>query len=102
MPSKGGAQLASVGFVLCADVLVTVRIDAAQIFDQFVAGFEKGAPADTSPASIATGLLEVMADALADRLEEIRGVLDGLATGIFRAEAPTQNVGTAMKIDSGR
>ena len=100
MPATGGAQLAPVGFVLRSDVLVTVRTDAVQIFEQFVAEFEKHAPTDTTPASIMTGLFETMVDALADRLEEIGSVLDTLASDIFRAEAPSRNGGTVTKIDS--
>lgn len=100
MPSTGGTQLAPVGIVLRGDVLVTVRTDALQIFEQFVAGFERGTPTDITPASIATGLLEVMVDTLADRLEEIGSVLDGLATDVFRAEAPASNGRSVTKIDS--
>ena len=98
--ATGGSQLAPLGFVLRRDVLVTVRIDAVQTFEQFLTGFEQGTPVDRTPASIMVGLFEVIVDALADRLEEVAQQLDGFAGDIFRAEAPSEHGRKPMKIDS--
>jgi magnesium transporter len=98
--ASGGNELAPVGFLLRQDVLVTVRVDANKAFGQFIEGFEKGTPADRSPASILVGLLEVIVDASADLLEEIGTTLDGFAAGIFRAEAPNRDRRIATKINS--
>jgi magnesium transporter len=78
-----GTTLSSVGFVLTADLLVTIRFAADPAFDQFVAGFRNGRPADPSAPSILIGLFETVTDAIADRLEETGDGLDALAARIF-------------------
>jgi magnesium transporter len=98
--ATGGTELAPIGFVLRPDVLVTVRVDANQSLDRFGGQLMSGSPTDRSPQSIMVGLFEVIVDDLADRLEEIGGMLDQFAGQLFRAEEPTGAGGKRTKIDS--
>ena len=98
--ATGGYDLAPVGFVVRQDVLVTLRIDANEAFDQFADTFRGGTFSDRSPISVMIGLFETIVDALADRLEEIGTMLDRFAGRIFRAGAPQKTKHRAMKIDS--
>jgi magnesium transporter len=98
--ATGGYDLAPVGFVVRQDVLVTLRIDANEAFDQFADTFRGGTFSDRSPISVMIGLFETIVDALADRLEEIGTMLDRFAGRIFRAGARQKTKHRAMKIDS--
>ena len=93
-PSAQGTSLLPVGFVLTKELLLTVRFDAEAIFDDFVKGFAKGRPADTSAPSIMTGIFEAIVDAMADRLEEVGTKLDVMAGQVLGRDGNTANPGS--------
>lgn len=86
-----GAALLPVGFILSQALLVTIRFDAEPAFEQFLTSLAAGEPADASAPSVMIGLMETMADRLADSLEETGDELDSMAGNIFGATAPSRD-----------
>jgi magnesium transporter len=73
-----------VGFVLNAERLVSVRFEELPSFIHFA---EQDLAAETDPltsAAVFAGLLDAIADRLADTLETIAGELDSLSHRLFR------------------
>jgi magnesium transporter len=76
-----------VGFVLTAERLVTVRFEELPSFNQF-AERDRAAEADPlRPAAVFAGVLDTIADHLADALEAIAAELDTLSHRLFRSPA---------------
>jgi magnesium transporter len=91
-PGAQGMRLLPVGFMLTKGLLLTVRFDAEAIFDDFVKGFAKGRPADTSAPSIMAGIFEAIVDAMADRLEEVGTKLDVMAGQVLGRDGHTTSL----------
>ena len=98
-PSAKGTSLLPVGFVLTKKLLLTVRFDAEAIFDDFVEGFAKGRPADSSASSIMAGIFEAIVDAMADRLEAVGTKLDVMAGQVLGRDENTTNLGSTRAED---
>lgn len=92
---NGDADLAvstPVGFVLTHERLITVRFEALPSFANFI---DNDLAAETDPLSsgaVFAGLMEAIADRLADVLENIAGELDEVSHRLFRSPA-TQPIG---------
>jgi magnesium transporter len=80
------------GFVLCKDVLVTIRYTPLRSFDAVAAKFSKnGAPATGVEAF--TAIVDEMVDLLADLLEAIGVELDDVSRDIFPRRGPRRGKG---------
>jgi magnesium transporter len=77
--TAGNPQTTPVGFVLSAELLITVRFEALTAFGAF-----DQAPCG-SPAETFVGLLDAVVDRLADVLEHIAAELDTLSHRLFRS-----------------
>jgi magnesium transporter len=76
-----------VGFVLTRERLITVRFEELNIFDTFA---NRDLAAETDPlssAAVFAGLMDAIADHLADILENIAAELDALSHRLFRSPA---------------
>lgn len=83
-PAERAPATSSVGIVLSPRCMVTVRFAPLPAFDAFAAKFDTpAAPATGVEAFV--GLLEVIADRLADALELIGSDLDRISEAIFHA-----------------
>jgi len=98
-PSAQGTRLLPVGFILTKRLLLTVRFEADAIFDDFVEGFAKGRPADTSAPSIMAGIFEAIVDAMADRLEEVGTRLDVMAGQVLGRDGNSTDLGSTRAHD---
>jgi magnesium transporter len=83
---------APVGFVLCADRLITIRFEALIPFTTFEQNFGRAGAAHASAVEIFAGLVEAIVDRAADVLETIAAELDDLSHRLFRSQ-PAQNRG---------
>ncbi|HUC11429.1 MAG TPA: magnesium transporter CorA family protein [Stellaceae bacterium] len=80
-----------VGFVLTRERLITVRFETLPSFSNFAG---KDLAAETDPLSsgaVFAGLMDAIADRLADILENIAGELDTLSHRLFRSPATEPN-----------
>jgi magnesium transporter len=81
--SETDPRIASIGFVLTRERLVSIRFQPSRVFDQFIARLPQAEMADQSGARILVGLLESVVDRLADVMEKVRSDLDGVSRNIF-------------------
>jgi len=76
-----------VGFVLTRERLITVRFEVLSSFDTFI-GRDLAAESDPlTSAAVLAGLMDAIADRLADVLENIAAELDTLSHRLFRSSA---------------
>jgi magnesium transporter len=86
VPEAGPWALSPTGFVLCRQVLLTVRPNKkSAAFDSVIA--ECGRAEKLDPANVFVRLLEALVDGMADLLETSGGDLDDASHLIFRQEA---------------
>jgi magnesium transporter len=76
-----------VGFVLTRERLITVRFEELTSFTNFASRDLASATAELSSAAVFVGLMDAIADRLADILEQIAAELDSLSHRLFRAPA---------------
>jgi magnesium transporter len=76
-----------VGFVLTHDRLITVRFEELNVFKTFVDRDLAGESDPLSSAAVFAGLMDAIADRLADILENIAAELDKLSHRLFRSPA---------------
>jgi magnesium transporter len=76
----------AVGFVLRADLLITIRFAALEIFDHFAAATATSGTVHPSAGGAFAGLLEAIVDRLADGLESIGADLDAVSARIFHTD----------------
>jgi magnesium transporter len=77
---------APVGFVLCAERLITIRFEALTPFTTFEQSFGRAAAPLHSATEVFAGLVESIVDRAADALEGIAEELDRLSHHLFRAQ----------------
>jgi len=82
--ADGHATLGSVGFVLNAKLLVTVRFSDHSVFDDVFKGCDVGA--ELQSGDIFLRLLEALIDRAADALEHASAELDQVSHAAFHAE----------------
>ena len=91
----------TVGFVLNAKLLVTVRTEDLRSFDDYIARETK--PGDrTVHASIDVfvGLLEAVVDRLADGMQKVGSELDEVSRRVFRGKLPRADVAKPVKYEA--
>jgi len=83
--SEGLPTATPLGFVLCADHLITVRFEPLGAFETFKN--QIGTPGGVHPSSAGAlvGLLEAMVDRMADSLEQVGRELDAISHRVFQA-----------------
>jgi magnesium transporter len=79
-------KAAPVGFVLCANRLITIRFEALIPFTTFEQSFVRIRGPHASAAEVFAGLIEAIVDRAADVLETIAAELDDLSHRLFRAQ----------------
>jgi magnesium transporter len=78
-----GPRGVSVGFVLSAERLLTVRFASIPVFDNFTSRLTKEPPPRGSGAHILLGILEALVDREADVLENAQVDLDNISHQVF-------------------
>jgi magnesium transporter len=81
-----------VGFVLAAQLLITVRFEELPSFAGFKQRCRAGHKVHPSSGGLFIGLLETVVDRMADVLEQAGGELDGISHQVFQ---PAQGSGNA-------
>ena len=89
--ADGQSEVTPVGFVLSKDRLLTLRYQALPAFDAFAHKFAR--TGTSGSYEVFVGLLEVIVDRMADRLEQIAAELTRLSKSTFRrgAESKSRN-----------
>jgi magnesium transporter len=75
----------SLGFVLTADRLITVRFAPSRLFDRFMEQVTETDAIARSSAHVFVALLEAIIDRQADALEQVRTELEAISNRIFSA-----------------
>jgi magnesium transporter len=82
-----GPALVPLTFVLAGERLVTVRYNAVEALDPFVARHGTGQGKLAGAGDLLAALLETIVDHIADKLEKVGEALDRLGRGVFRHPA---------------
>jgi magnesium transporter len=81
--ANDGPRGVSVGFVVTAERLVTIRFAASRIFDHYADQLPRGAADHDTGAHVFVGLMEAIVDRQADALEQVSADLDVISHEIF-------------------
>ncbi len=80
-------RVTTVGFILGASVLVTIRTETLRSFDDYIA--RVAAPGDLTihqPVDVFVGLIETIVDRLSDGMEKVGADLDQVSRRIFSSD----------------
>ncbi len=91
------------GFVLTADLLITVRFHDLPAFETFKSAIVAPGVVHDSSVGAFVGLLEALVDRMADVLEQVGGDLDAVSHHVFmadRADGAKPEKGTRVRLES--
>jgi magnesium transporter len=97
-----GAALVPLTFVLAGERLVTVRYNAVEALDPFVARHGTGQGKLAGAGDLFAALLETIVDRIADRLEQVGEALDRLGRGVFHHPAAVARRAGRRRLPLGR
>lgn len=83
--SEGLPTATPLGFVLCADHLITIRFKPLGAFETFKTQIGASNGVHPSSAGAFAGLLEAIVDRMADALEQVGAELDTISHRVFQA-----------------